>query len=115
MTNGIVPNSSGIQFNTAGKWYWQAVYSGDADNKGATSACEEEQLTVVESSPSASAYESFGGETAYPSASVTTPPTSTGSDAPGSSSGPLMAMLICLAFSSIGLLAVANQRRTMNR
>jgi hypothetical protein len=136
VTNGLVPNSNGIQFNTSGTWYWRAVYSGDADNKGATSACTDEVLGVVESSPSPTAYESIGGETAYPSASVTTsptpyesiggetaypsasvttPPTSTGSNAPGSSSGPLMAMLISLAFGSIGLLVVANQRRTMNR
>ena len=46
VTNGSVPNSNGIQFNHAGTFYWQAVYSGDADNNGATSKCTDEQLVV---------------------------------------------------------------------
>jgi hypothetical protein len=43
---------------------------------------------------------------------VTLPPTSTGSG-PGDGSAPLFALLICLAFGGLGLLAVQAQRRTM--
>ncbi len=39
VTNGVVPNSSSVQFNTAGTYYWQAVYGGDANNTTATTAC----------------------------------------------------------------------------
>ena len=31
-TSGIVPNSNAVTFNSAGTYYWQAVYSGDANN-----------------------------------------------------------------------------------
>ena len=40
VAKGIVPNSATVPFNTAGKYSWNAVYSGDANNNGATSACE---------------------------------------------------------------------------
>jgi uncharacterized repeat protein (TIGR01451 family) len=46
VTNGKVPDSNGIQFNTPGTYYWQAVYTGDANNNGATSKCTEEQLVI---------------------------------------------------------------------
>jgi len=46
VTNGDVPNSDPITFNNAGTFYWQAVYSGDANNDGATSACKSEILVV---------------------------------------------------------------------
>ena len=39
VTAGAVPNSATVTFNTAGTYYWQAVYSGDANNNGATSPC----------------------------------------------------------------------------
>ena len=45
-SNGNIPNSSPITFNTAGTYYWQAIYSGDANYNGATSACTTEALTV---------------------------------------------------------------------
>ena len=32
VTNHIVPNSDPITFTTAGTFFWQAVYSGDANN-----------------------------------------------------------------------------------
>jgi hypothetical protein len=32
VTGGIVPDSSALAFNSAGMFYWQAVYSGDAKN-----------------------------------------------------------------------------------
>jgi hypothetical protein len=47
VTNGVVPDSDPIIFNTAGHYYWQAVYSGDANNAGATSLCTSEHLVVV--------------------------------------------------------------------
>ena len=39
VTNGSVPDSSTFTFNAAGTYEWVAVYSGDANNKDATSAC----------------------------------------------------------------------------
>ena len=48
-TTGSVPNSSTVTFTSAGTYYWQAVYSGDANNNGASSPCtaaNNEQLTV---------------------------------------------------------------------
>jgi hypothetical protein len=46
VTNGVVPDSNAVTFNSAGTFYWQAVYSGDAKNGGSTSACTSEQLVV---------------------------------------------------------------------
>src|SRR5262249_47464976 len=46
VTNGVVPDSDGVTFNSAGTFFWQAVYSGDADNNGATSVCTSEVLLV---------------------------------------------------------------------
>jgi hypothetical protein len=48
VTNSIVPNSNAIVFNTAGTFYWQVVYSGDANNNAATSTCTEEIVTIIE-------------------------------------------------------------------
>jgi hypothetical protein len=47
VTNGVVPDSDPITFNTAGDYYWQAVYSGDANNNAATSLCTSEHLVVA--------------------------------------------------------------------
>jgi hypothetical protein len=52
VTNGSVPNSDDVTFNSAGDFYWQAVYSGDANNQGATSTCTEEHLVVNKNQPS---------------------------------------------------------------
>jgi hypothetical protein len=46
VTGGVVPDSDSLQFNTAGDFYWQAVYTGDVNNHGATSTCTEEHLIV---------------------------------------------------------------------
>jgi hypothetical protein len=46
VTNGVVPDSDPVTFNTAGDYYWQAVYSGDANNDSATSLCTSEHLVV---------------------------------------------------------------------
>jgi hypothetical protein len=40
VTNGAVPNSASRTFNTAGNFSWDALYSGDSNNNGATSSCE---------------------------------------------------------------------------
>ncbi len=52
VTNGSVPNSDPITFNNAGDFYWQAVYSGDANNDGTTSECTSEHLVVNKATPS---------------------------------------------------------------
>jgi len=49
VTNGNVPNSASIPFNTVGSYSWRAAYSGDANDNPATSACE--PLTVTKASP----------------------------------------------------------------
>lgn len=53
VSSGSVPNSNALTFTSAGDFYWQAVYSGDADNTGATSVCTSEHLVVTKASPSA--------------------------------------------------------------
>src|SRR5207253_501830 len=52
VTNGVVPDSNALEFNVAGDFYWQAVYSGDANNVTATSTCTEEHLVVTPKHPS---------------------------------------------------------------
>ena len=47
VSNGTVPHSDFVTFPAAGTYYWQAAYSGDANNGGAESACTSEVLTVV--------------------------------------------------------------------
>src|SRR5229473_3101316 len=47
VVDGSVPSSNGISFGTPGTFYWQAVYSGDGDNDGATSACTDAQLAIA--------------------------------------------------------------------
>jgi hypothetical protein len=54
VTNGVVPDSNALTFNTAGTFYWQAVYSGDTKNNAATSTCTDETLVVNKLQPSAS-------------------------------------------------------------
>jgi hypothetical protein len=52
VTNGVVPDSKSVAFHSAGDFYWQAVYSGDANNDGATSECTSEHLVVNKAKPS---------------------------------------------------------------
>jgi hypothetical protein len=47
VTNGVVPDSNSVTFSSAGIFYWQASYSGDAHNLPAISSCTSEQLTVI--------------------------------------------------------------------
>jgi hypothetical protein len=51
VSNGTVPDSNALAFNSVGTFYWQAVYTGDGDNNGATSACTSEVLTVNKAQP----------------------------------------------------------------
>ena len=50
VTNGVVPDSSDLSFATAGTYSWQATYSGDSRNNGATSACGTETLVATNAS-----------------------------------------------------------------
>jgi hypothetical protein len=64
-----VPDSNAITFNSAGTFYWQAVYSGDTNNNGATSACTSEVLTVTaphisQITPTATTCDQFSAGTA---------------------------------------------------
>jgi hypothetical protein len=54
VAGGGVPDSNGLVFATAGTYYWQAVYSGDTKNNGATSVCTDETLVVNPLQPGAS-------------------------------------------------------------
>lgn len=44
--NANVGNSNDVTFSTAGTYYWQASYSGDANNKAAVSPCTDEKLVI---------------------------------------------------------------------
>ena len=48
VTNGTVPASSSVTFNTAQTVWWNAIYSGDKNNAGARSGCATEPLAVVD-------------------------------------------------------------------
>jgi hypothetical protein len=74
VSNGRVPESSALSFNTPGVYYWQAVYSGDAPNSGSSSKCGSEQLTVAKASPQISTSFNLnvhnGAATAYDTATL---------------------------------------------
>ena len=127
VANGTVPNSKAIPFFGTATYYWQAAYSGDAKNSPAISTCTEETL-VVDPTPTPTPLQSFQGETAYPSGTMTvegatgtpvrvaTPPvTSTDGSSPSGDSMPLFALLICLSFGGLGLLAVQAQRQSIRK
>jgi SdrD B-like protein len=65
VTDGSVPNSPDVTFQNAGTYYWAAIYSGDANNAPAASACDTELLVVNQAKPSisttASASVVYGG------------------------------------------------------
>jgi hypothetical protein len=50
VTNGVVPNSRAVIFNSTGSFSFQAVYGGDANDNSAISPCE--SLTVQKATPS---------------------------------------------------------------
>lgn len=54
VTAGVVTQSDPVTFIVAGTYYWKAVYSGDANNFGATSNCQDEVLSITKKSPGAS-------------------------------------------------------------
>jgi fimbrial isopeptide formation D2 family protein/uncharacterized repeat protein (TIGR01451 family) len=47
VTNGVVPDSNPVTFNAPGTYYWQASYSGDANNVPAVSECTAETVAVI--------------------------------------------------------------------
>ena len=47
VVDGAVGPSDAVVFPDAGTFYWQAAYSGDANNAPATSTCTDEVLTVT--------------------------------------------------------------------
>src|SRR3989338_11464815 len=49
--NGAVGNSNNITFPTAGTFYWEAYYSGDANNNFSRSPCTAEVFTVSSPAP----------------------------------------------------------------
>jgi hypothetical protein len=46
VTNAVVPDSDPVDFDTPGTYYWQASYSGDANNNPVTDECTAEILVV---------------------------------------------------------------------
>ena len=54
VTNGSAPNSTSKTFNAAGTFYWQATYSGDANNTGPVSSPCNEILVVAPNAPTVS-------------------------------------------------------------
>jgi hypothetical protein len=53
ISNGTIPASKAIEFDTAGSYYWQASYSGDPDHNTlpSSSSCADEKLTVTSTCP----------------------------------------------------------------
>src|SRR3974390_2011734 len=47
VTNGNVPQSNDVSFNTTGTVYWLAVYTGDSNNNGSVSKCGDEPLSIT--------------------------------------------------------------------
>ena len=125
VASGVVPDSNPITFNTVGTWYWQAVYSGDANNNGATSTCTSETLVI---SPTAAPTQSVEAATSAPTAAPTmlveaatsapkaTPPVTSTGGAPGGGSGsPLFALLVALVFCGFALLGIDAKSRNNRR
>jgi fimbrial isopeptide formation D2 family protein len=54
VVNGDPGDSSSVAFNQAGIYYWQADYSGDANNSAAAGDCTEETVSVGLNSPTIS-------------------------------------------------------------
>jgi hypothetical protein len=140
VASGVVPDSNPITFNTVGTWYWQAVYSGDANNNGATSTCTSETLVIsptaaptqsveaATSAPTAAPTMSVEAATSAPTAAPTmlveaatsapkaTPPvTSTGGASGGGSGSPLFALLVALVFCGFALLGIDAKSRNNRR
>ena len=54
VTNAVVPPSAPVSFLAAGGYFWQATYSGDANNTAATSVCASEPITITPNGPTIS-------------------------------------------------------------
>jgi hypothetical protein len=50
-STGAAPNSNTLSFNSAGTFYWQAVFAGDSNNAPASSSCISETLVVGRAGP----------------------------------------------------------------
>jgi len=62
-TEGTLPASAPVTLTTAGTYYWQASYSGDASDQASASACDEvETVTAVAASTSVATSLSGGGK-----------------------------------------------------
>jgi hypothetical protein len=114
VASGAVPNSKAIPFFGTATYYWQAAYSGDAKNSPAISTCTEETL-VVDPTPTPTPFQKFEGATGTPVRVATPPVTSTDGSSHSGDSMPLFALLICLSFGGLGLLAVQAQRQSIRK
>ena len=65
VTPGTVPDSTPVSFSEPGTYYWQATYSGDADNQSSTTKCG----TVTEQVVAPANNAAQGSSTANPAAS----------------------------------------------
>ncbi|MFI5527207.1 hypothetical protein ACIA8O_01500 [Kitasatospora sp. NPDC051853] len=73
VTNAVVTDSDALTFATPGTFYWQAVYSGDVNNLGATSVCTTEILVVTASTSIATTQQVFPQDSATVSSASGTP------------------------------------------
>ena len=84
VTDGAIPDSALVTFPSAGTFFWQAVYSGDSNDVGASSPCpgsNSEEL-IVTPSPSSST------PTSTPPSSCPSPSSSPSISTPTSTSPP---------------------------
>ncbi len=70
-TPGTLPDSSPVSLSSAGTYYWQASYSGDANNGASTSACGSEVESVSGAPTTLTTTLSGGGKSGT---SITVPP-----------------------------------------
>jgi len=127
VANGTVPNSKAIPFFGTATYYWQAAYramprtvppSAPALKRPSWSTRRRPRRP---SSPSRRDGLSVGtmtveGATGTPVRVATPPVTSTDGSSPSGDSMPLFALLICLSFGGLGLLAVqASARASASR
>ena len=87
VTNGQVPNSNPIVFNSSGVYYWQASYGGDALNNPSSTNCGDETVTVTQPTPTPTPPSTptpppTPSPTATPTPSPTPPPTATPTPTP---------------------------------
>ena len=103
----VDPASGALTLLAAGT----CTIAADQAGNGMYAAAARVTQYVIVGAPAPDPITIVAGATATPGA-ATPPPTSSGG-APGGDSTPLFALLICLAFGALGLLAVQAQRRTI--